>query len=178
MDKRRRCGNVAGGIEALSQPCRPLQVTVQLSDSEIVISIHGELDCATAEPLYALMNTVLASTDLRVVLDVSGITFCDMSGLSALHACMVAHASRKALVLIGLPDRMRWLLEISGLMPVFAPIISAERVLPRRCRRAALLRKATYAPVDIGRAVRRNGGSKDLLPLTSTPVAVSHTARG
>ncbi|MET7336471.1 STAS domain-containing protein [Nonomuraea sp. NPDC005650] len=99
----------------------------QASDGVTVMEIVGELDLATAEPLSMLVNAAVADAGPRLVLDLSGISFCDMSGLRALRICgETAHASGVALELIGLPDRMLRLLTISGLMPVFAPVMSTE----------------------------------------------------
>ncbi|MGW4958293.1 STAS domain-containing protein [Nonomuraea sp. NPDC004186] len=127
MERGKRGGNLAPNIRSLPQSCRPLRVTTQASDGVTVMEIAGELDLATAEPLSTLVNAVVADACSQLVLDLSGISFCDMSGLRALRICgETAHASGVALELIGLPDRVLRLLTISGLMPVFAPVISAE----------------------------------------------------
>ncbi|MFC4015418.1 STAS domain-containing protein [Nonomuraea purpurea] len=103
-------------------------MTTRVSDDVTVVGIAGELDFATAAPLSTLVKAVIPDAGRRVVLDLSGISFCDMSGLRALRVCgETAHASGVALELIGLPARMLWLLTISGLMPVFAPFISTRR---------------------------------------------------
>ncbi|MEV1172754.1 STAS domain-containing protein [Nonomuraea sp. NPDC049784] len=102
-------------------------MTTEVSDGVTVMGIAGELDIATAESLGMLGNTVMAGAGRRVVLDLSGVTFCDMSGLRALRVCgETARASGVALELAGLRDRMLWLLTMSGLMPVFAPVMATE----------------------------------------------------
>ncbi|GAA2899190.1 hypothetical protein GCM10010517_64690 [Streptosporangium fragile] len=94
----------------------PLRATTRVRpDGMTVISVRGELDLATAEPLCELVGTVLERSGPRAVLDLSGVTFCDMSGLRALQHCAEdARASEGVLLLTGLSDRLLWLLGISG----------------------------------------------------------------
>ncbi|MFG3441119.1 STAS domain-containing protein [Nonomuraea sp. NPDC047897] len=153
MDRRRRGADLAGRIESLSQACRPLRAVTQVSDGVTTVGIRGELDLATAEPFSALMNTVLAGAGPRVTLDVSGISFCDMSGLRALRRCgELARVSGTELLLTGVPDRMRRLFAISGLMPVFAPIMSRRGRPPCQGPAPARVpRPRTGSPAPIAR---------------------------
>src|SRR4051794_40354235 len=49
-----------------------------------VISIRGELDIATTASLRDRILTVLKDTTSPVIVDLSGVTFCDASGLALL----------------------------------------------------------------------------------------------
>ncbi len=129
MDERepRWSGVFTGGVETLSHSREPFQVTVRgESDGVTVLSIRGELDIAAERPLRELVGAFVARNGPNVVLDLSGVTFCDMSGLQALHLCGEdTCALGGTLVLAGSPDRMLWLLEVSGLGRVFAPVVCA-----------------------------------------------------
>jgi anti-anti-sigma factor len=53
-------------------------------DGNQIISVTGELDIATAEQAYAYISDVIDSWPEPVSVDLSGLTFCDASGLGAL----------------------------------------------------------------------------------------------
>jgi anti-anti-sigma factor len=61
-------------------------------DGYQVISVTGELDIATADKAYAYISEVIDSWQVPVTVDLSGLTFCDASGLGVL-----AKAARHAL---------------------------------------------------------------------------------
>jgi anti-sigma B factor antagonist len=50
----------------------------------IVVALTGELDVATAPALDGYFRTLASRSGLRVVVDLSGLTFCDCSGVNAL----------------------------------------------------------------------------------------------
>jgi anti-sigma B factor antagonist len=124
------CGRSGHSVDRAGTPFPsfdPLHAIMWVrSDSVAVLSIWGELDIATAPPFCELVNAVIADNGPYVVLDLFGISFCDMSGLRALQCCGEnAYASGGVLVLTGLSDRILWLLKISGFERVFAPVVSA-----------------------------------------------------
>ncbi|MEU6890291.1 STAS domain-containing protein [Streptomyces sp. NPDC046557] len=97
-----------------------LRLSVRESDGpRLVAALAGAMDWHTA-PQLREETTRLIAADRRLVLDVSAVTFCDSSGLSAL-----VQLRRRALdaggsvVLAGVPAHLLKLLEISGLGPVF-----------------------------------------------------------
>ena len=53
-------------------------------DGNQIISVTGELDIATAEQAYAYISDVIDAWPAPVSVDLSGLTFCDASGLGAL----------------------------------------------------------------------------------------------
>jgi len=66
-------------------------------DGRQVVSVTGELDIATAEQAYAYISKVIDAWDTGtapVSVDVSGLTFCDASGLGVL--ARVARHARQA----------------------------------------------------------------------------------
>jgi anti-sigma B factor antagonist len=65
----------------------PLQLELSCvtdGDGNQIISVTGELDIATAEQAYSYISDVIDAWPSPVSVDLSGLTFCDASGLGAL----------------------------------------------------------------------------------------------
>ena len=65
----------------------PLQLELSCAtdgDGNQIISVAGELDVATAEQAYAYISDEIDAWPTPVSVDLSGLTFCDASGLGAL----------------------------------------------------------------------------------------------
>jgi anti-sigma B factor antagonist len=82
-----------------SEPVAPEPVQLELScrtdaDGNQVVSVTGELDIATAEQAYAYISEVIDSWPTPVSVDLSGLTFCDASGLGVL--AKIARHARQA----------------------------------------------------------------------------------
>jgi anti-anti-sigma factor len=75
---------------------RDLIISVRRQDGCTIVTISGELDIACAHALREQLLGVLGTQGSRLVADLSGVTFCDASGLSALAA-----AGRRARLLGG-----------------------------------------------------------------------------
>ncbi|THA56524.1 anti-sigma factor antagonist [Streptomyces sp. A1136] len=108
-----------------------LRLSVREADGpRLVAALAGAMDWHTARQLRE-EATSLVEVNPRLVLDVSAVTFCDSSGLSAL-----VQLRRRALdaggsvVLTGVPGHLRRLLEISGLGPVLLGDGGAEAERP------------------------------------------------
>jgi anti-anti-sigma factor len=88
-------------------------------DGGTVLRIHGELDIGTAEQLRRGAGPYL-DAGRRLLLDLSGVTFCDSTGLAVLvgfHKRLAASGGR--LELSSPVPRVRQLLAITGLDRVF-----------------------------------------------------------
>ena len=79
----------------------PLQLDLSCAtdeDGNQIVSVTGELDIATAEQAYAYISDVIDAwpglSPAPVSVDLSGLTFCDASGLGAL--ARVARHARQA----------------------------------------------------------------------------------
>jgi anti-sigma B factor antagonist len=59
-----------------------LTISSEARDSVTLISVQGELDLATAPELSELTTRLLEQGDSRLVYDLSGLTFCDSTGLT------------------------------------------------------------------------------------------------
>ena len=81
-----------------------------------VIAVTGELDIASTPYLRERLHTALRDTGAHVVIDVSGVTFCDASGLALLlDARRRVEAAGTTLVLSAPRPQLRRLLRLTGL---------------------------------------------------------------
>ena len=97
--------------------CGMLVVTVtESTPASTTLVVSGELDTLGAERLLARLDRLLGQGHRSVVLDLSAVTFCDSSGISALvrgHARASAAAGR--LRLSAASPQVTRVLEVSGL---------------------------------------------------------------
>lgn len=92
-----------------------------LAGSCLVGRVIGEMDYLTRPTYLTLFGDLIASRHPCVVLDLSGVTFCDSSGLNAfLAAQRIARNSGASLVLACVPPQLRQLLELTGADQVLA----------------------------------------------------------
>ncbi len=95
-----------------------------------VISVTGELDIATAEQAYSYISEVIDSWPAPVSVDLSGLTFCDASGLGVL--AKIARHARQAGRQLRLTSARPSLLKImritglDGVFPELRPSVSAH----------------------------------------------------
>jgi len=95
-----------------------LTVAVQRSPSEAVVSLTGEIDLSTAPRLSTVVTELLSDAPARVVLDMSGVTFCDSQGLGTLVVLSrKASMAQSCLVLTNVADFLLRVLDITGLRP-------------------------------------------------------------
>ena len=97
----------------------PLQLELSCAtdgDGNQIISVTGELDIATAEQAYAYISDVIDAWPTPVSVDLSGLTFCDASGLGAL-ARIARHARQagRQLKLTAARPSLRKIMRITGL---------------------------------------------------------------
>ena len=85
-----------------------------------IVSVTGELDIATAEQAYSYISEVIDGRPAPVTVDLSGLTFCDASGLGAL-ARIARHArqvGRQLMLTSARPSLLR-IMRITGLDRAF-----------------------------------------------------------
>jgi anti-sigma B factor antagonist len=93
-----------------------LQITTKNMTGCALVTVSGELDIATKPELLNYVNTILSTCVGMVVLDLSGITFIDAQGLSAL--LMIERQARLVhteLLLAGTPPVVLSILRITRL---------------------------------------------------------------
>lgn len=93
-----------------------LSIAVRQSPEEAVLNLAGEIDMLTATRLSSAVNEILADPPARIVLDMSGITFCDSQGLGTLVVLSrkASHA-RSVLILTNVGEFLLRVLDITGL---------------------------------------------------------------
>ena len=128
-----------GGSDAvvITKPrAEPAAETAQLelscrtgSNGYQIVSVTGELDIATAEQAYSYISEVIDGRSAPVTVDLSGLTFCDASGLGAL-ARVARHARQKGrqLMLTSARPSLLKIMRITGLDRAFPELHPAARV--------------------------------------------------
>ena len=87
--------------------------------TDVRVTVMGEIDAASAPPLQRRLDEVIESTAGAVVLNMSGVSFIDSTGLSALlnvRQHLAAH--NRSLTLRDVSAPTRQLLELTGLGPL------------------------------------------------------------
>jgi anti-sigma B factor antagonist len=94
-----------------------LSVAVRRTPSEAVVTLAGEIDMSTVQRLAKAVGDLLATEPPpRVVLDMTGITFCDSQGLGTLVVLSrKATMAQSYLVLTNVGDFLIRVLDITGL---------------------------------------------------------------
>lgn len=97
-----------------------LRVRTEKRNGNVVVDIVGALEYATADHLRAELDALLATTaGSPLVLDLSGVTFCDSAGLSVLVTAYEQAARWDVpLSLVRVPAALRRLLHIADLEQV------------------------------------------------------------
>ena len=85
-------------------------------DRVVEYNLRGELDLLTAPLIDEWVSTALTHGAVKIILDLSGVTFIDSSGLQALvQADDVAWRSGTRVVLRGANERVERLLQLTSL---------------------------------------------------------------
>ncbi|MFD3478457.1 anti-sigma factor antagonist [Streptomyces sp. NPDC058695] len=93
----------------------------------VVVELRGDVDIVTLQDSVALLETVAAGPASTVVIDLTRTTFFDCSGLTLLLRTRRRVESRggRLRVVCNQPLTLR-LLEVTGLLPLFAPAPTVE----------------------------------------------------
>ncbi|UQX00027.1 STAS domain-containing protein [Streptomyces sp. RerS4] len=95
-------------------------VEVRHEGGAVVLALTGELDHDTAEPLREALEAALAEDGARLLIDFSGVSFCDSTGLNAvLHGRLTAQENGGAVALVGLRRPVERMFRITGADTVF-----------------------------------------------------------
>lgn len=99
-----------------------LSVTARVENVESLVHVAGELDLSTAGRLRELLTGVIRAGAPHLVLDLSGVTFMDCSGLGVLlHAREASTVRGGGLMLVGVPGRVLALLTLTGTQALASP---------------------------------------------------------
>ncbi|MFE9677219.1 STAS domain-containing protein [Streptomyces sp. NPDC006259] len=107
-----------------------LTLTTTHTDGHLAaLRVRGAIDTQTAPALRKEALDVIAQGHPHLILDLTGITFCDSSGFNALIGIMrCATAANGSLTLAAVPDRLSRMLDLTGLstlMPSYPSIKAA-----------------------------------------------------
>ena len=94
-----------------------LTVRIRFTPNLPVIRLSGELDLASLHLLADALDAIAAASCAGnlVMLDLSGVTFCDVAGLRAIEMCDAAlEAADKQLLLYDTPPQITKLIAITG----------------------------------------------------------------
>ena len=122
-------------------------------DDTAVFALSGELDLATVDTVRAAAESACAK-GLRVVLDLSGVEFCDSTGLGMIISLFRQATSAGGELLLSAPlPRIRYLLEISGVDQVVPIRDTVDEAVQSRTNCDPMTRgtlPATEAPSTAG----------------------------
>ncbi|WP_412538550.1 STAS domain-containing protein [Longispora sp. K20-0274] len=101
-------------------PWRRLRVRITDHGPVSVMSVAGEIDVATAPGMDRRITTLLNAGRLHLVIDLSGVTFCDSTGIGVLvGTARRLRTQGLSLHLTGLGPVMGRLFDVTGIGPVF-----------------------------------------------------------
>ena len=94
-----------------------LSVTHTRDGDRLVVRLSGELELATKATLRTAIAGALTDQVRQIMVDASGLTFCDSTGVSTLvNLCRTADVAGRQLWVANLQPRVRRVLEITGMM--------------------------------------------------------------
>ncbi|WP_329454322.1 STAS domain-containing protein [Streptomyces sp. NBC_01497] len=97
-----------------------LRITTRPGASGAVLALTGDLDHDSAPGLREAVGHLALHPGEQLVLDLSGLAFCDSSGISAfIVARNKALGAQAGIALAGTPERILRVLRIVGLQQVF-----------------------------------------------------------
>lgn len=104
-----------------------LKIEVARAERSATVRLRGDLDKLTAPDFKKRLDALAADGPLDVVIDASGLEFCDSSGLWALVEHQRAVGGRGGtLRLTGVHGVLQRVLEVTGLKAVFDDVLPAQ----------------------------------------------------
>ena len=105
-----------------------LNVSSRFHDDHTIVTISGEIDLYTAPRLHSELAGLLADgMPPRVVIDMSGVEFCDSTGMNVLLSCLRRARERGGELEIAAPrPAVRKILQVTGLDSVFTVVENAD----------------------------------------------------
>ncbi len=98
-----------------------LGLAVSTQSNRTVVTVSGEIDLATQGQLRGQLNDLVVAGKVDLVLDLSGVTFVDSTGLGALIGTRRrVHAFHGSLALVIPDESVMKVFTITGLEKVFA----------------------------------------------------------
>jgi anti-sigma B factor antagonist len=110
-----------------------LNVSSRFHDDHTIVTISGEIDLYTAPRLHSELAALLAEgMPARVVIDMSGVEFCDSTGMNVLLSCLRRARERGGELEIADPKpAVRKILQVTGLDSVFTLVEDPDASRPK-----------------------------------------------
>ena len=90
----------------------------------------GEIDLYTAPRLQSELMSALSGNPARLIVDMSGVEFCDSTGMNVLLSCLRRARERGGELEIATPKpAVRKILQVTGLDAVFT-LVNADSMAP------------------------------------------------
>ena len=107
-----------------------LDIKLDQLDGAAVLVPQGDIDMASSPLLRSRLQEAESSRASRVVVDLTGVSYMDSSGVATLvEAMQVSRRAGQQLVLFGMQDRVRSIFEIAKLDSVFTIVESLPEAL-------------------------------------------------
>ena len=120
----------AGGSIAMTARTRTLRIETRVVGGQTVAAVRGTVDLSTSPQLRDALLDVAARTTGPLYVDLSQVPYMDSSGVGTLvYAKRECDRSGRSVVLIGLPARVRSVLEITHLDRFFRIVNTADEAL-------------------------------------------------
>ncbi len=105
-----------------------LTVSSRFQDDHTIVTICGEIDLYTAPRLHSELASLQADDmPARIVIDMSGVEFCDSTGMNVLLSCLRRARERGGDLEIAAPKpAVRKILQVTGLDAVFTLVENAD----------------------------------------------------
>lgn len=109
-----------------------LNIKSEKREQSLVISPSGDIDLMGSPTLRVELRKAAGEKPERLVIDLSGVTYMDSSGVATLvEAMQITRRSNTKLVLCGMQDRVRSVFEIARLDSVFTIVPTMDAALVR-----------------------------------------------
>jgi anti-sigma B factor antagonist len=128
----RQLSDARKGRDERAEPPMNLSMTVSSTGAQSVLDVRGEVDLHSASQLQDRLLQLIATGRRSVVVDLTGLSFLDSTGLGVLVAARnEAERAGAALRLVCTSERMLKLFRITGLDAVFEIYATvAEAIAP------------------------------------------------
>ncbi|GII77663.1 anti-sigma-B factor antagonist [Sphaerisporangium rufum] len=108
------------GRYGASVPAVELKVSTRSHAGHAILAVTGEIDLYTAPRLQAEFARLLETGPERVVIDMSGVEFCDSTGMNVLLSALKRMRERGGVLEVAAPrPAVRKILQVTGLDSVF-----------------------------------------------------------
>ncbi len=103
-----------------SVPAVELKVSTRSHAGHAILTVVGEIDLYTAPRLQTEFTRLLETGPDRVVIDMSGVEFCDSTGMNVLLSALKRMRERGGILEVASPrPAVRKILQVTGLDSVF-----------------------------------------------------------